>query len=280
MRHWIFILVLMLSGLSLGAQEVTVRQDTMSTRKVQEQNASTGTVQKKDTRTVQEKNVIMEATQGQNEEPSWGQFGELEADAVESLAAPRFTPIVVEPPKVPSWLYGGSSKSSYIGLGTVANVNMGYRGGNGPLSYSVGVGVDKYMFNYATANNPYFSGAVNYAFNENWSVSAFGQYAINPVFISMQAYPFVTTSRYGATINYQNDNWGMQLGARREFDPYTQRWEVYPVVVPTIRIGDVKVGVDVGPMMKQGYMMMQNRHNPPPPPPAEGGFRGYPTVRP
>ncbi len=101
----------MLSGLSLGAQEVTVRQDTTSNK------------------TVQERNAIIEATQGQNEEPSWGQFGELEADAAESLAAPHFTPIVVEPPKMPSWLYGGSSKSSYIGLGTVANVNMGYRDG-------------------------------------------------------------------------------------------------------------------------------------------------------
>lgn len=279
MRHWIFILVLMLSGLSLGAQEVTVRQDTMSTRMVRERNTVGGEIsgQGSAEKGNGAESSVISTFEG---EPAWGQLGELEADTSESLAAPRFTPIVVEPPKVPSWLYGGSSKSSYIGLGTVANVNIGYRGGSGPLSYSVGVGVDKYMFNYTTANNPYFSGAVNYAFNDNWSVSAFGQYAINPVFISMQAYPFVTTSRYGATINYQNDNWGMQVGARREFDPYTQRWEMYPVVVPTIRIGDVKVGVDVGPMMKQGYMMMQNRHNPPPPPPAEGGFRGYPTVRP
>ena len=277
MRHWVFILVLMLSGLSLGAQEVTVRQDTTSTRMVRERNtvgseiSGQGSAEKGNGA---ESSVISTF----EEEPAWGQLGELESDAVESLAAPHFNPIVVEPPKIPSWLYGGSSKSSYIGLGTVANVNIGYRGGYGPFSYSVGAGMDKYMFNYSTANNPYFSGAVNYAFNENWSVSAFGQYAFNPVFISMQAYPFVTTSRYGATINYQNDNWGLQVGAKREFDPYTQRWEMYPIVVPTIRIGDVKVGVDVGPMMKQGYMMMQNRHNPPPPPPAGGGFRGYPTV--
>lgn len=262
MRRMALILALLVSALTLRAQEVTVQPDS-----VRIGTAQSGQSQNSEALTA--------------EDPSWrrysGQVQGADAQTAGLFSQPKFDILS----QVPDWMYGGSSYSNYLGLGSVASAQLGYRNSYRNLSFQIGAGADKYLFNYTSSSNFYLTAAATYSFSPNWSVTAFGQVASNPAVIAMQAVPYIRTSSYGATVNYSGDAWGLQVGARREFDPLTNSWEMYPVVVPSIKIGDFSFGFDVGPMIKQGYRRLQDHNNPPPAPArpaAEPVTHGFPNV--
>lgn len=263
MRRTALILALLVSALTLRAQEVTVQPDSVRI----------GTAQ-----SGQSQNSEALIT----EDPSWRRYSGQAQGSDARTAVPFTQPKFIILPHVPDWMYGGSSYSNYIGLGSVASAQIGYRNSYRNLSFQIGAGADKYMFSYVSSNNFYLNASATYSFSPIWSVTAFGQVASNSAFIAMQAVPYIRTSSYGATVNYSGDAWGLQVGARREFDPFTNSWEMYPVVVPSIKIGDFSFGVDVGPMIKQGYRRLQDRNSPPPPAPhpaSEPASHGFPNVR-
>ena len=81
----------------------------------------------------------------------------------------------------------------------------------------------------------------------------------------------IPASNIGGYVTYRYDNFYISGGVRREFNPFTNSWETYPIIMPQVKVGDVKFGVDVGPMIKNGVQQMRDAHQPPPPPPPTAG---------
>jgi len=157
---------------------------------------------------------------------------------------------------------------------TSRSVSLGFSGHTDRLYYNV----NALATNYATmpAGNFYqygVSGIARYQLSDIVSLTAFGQwYNIDPR-ISMAAYPFVNTSRYGGYVTIMNDDSrvGVDLGAQRYMDPMTGRWEMAPIVTPKLRIGDnVMISLPVGGAIKNGIDRMNQKNMPPPPPPQQG----------
>jgi len=152
-------------------------------------------------------------------------------------------------PTCPDFIRGGG-RTELMGLGEINKAVFGTGRDYGAWHFDVNVGAEKYHFFHNTRNNVFVSGAVTYRINEHWSATAFGTYSLNPFFHSMAAYPYVTTSRYGGTVNWKsNGNFGLRLGVQREYDPFAHRWVTKPIVAPSFKINKVKIEIDTGPLI-------------------------------
>jgi hypothetical protein len=59
--------------------------------------------------------------------------------------------------------------------------------------------------------------------------------------------------QWGGFITVQSDTdvpFGVDAGVRTGYDPLTGRWTT-PIVQPFIKIGDAKLGIDIGPMIQE-----------------------------
>ena len=178
-------------------------------------------------------------------------------------------------PVLPWGLQGSSSYQNYIGLGMSrsATIQKDIRSGN--FTFSAYSSVQKHAYDYMNATMVVAGGAVTFSINEHWSATAFGRYASNPgMMFSPAAQALIPSSNFGGYATYRVDNFSISGGVRQEFNPYTNRWETYPIVMPQVKIGDVKIGVDVGPILKEGVQQMNRKNQkPPPPPPPPSGRR-------
>jgi hypothetical protein len=162
------------------------------------------------------------------------------------------------------YLYGNSGHQTMIGLMMMQHARMGMIQQFGNFTAGVGISASRYAFPYALRGGNVASGMPNlyaphtqlgingsltYSFNENLSMTVFGNYVSHSFYYSMAAFPYIGTSSYGGYFTLKNDNVGIDLGTERQYDPFSRQWRTVPIVTPQFKMGKVKVELPVGELV-------------------------------
>lgn len=96
-----------------------------------------------------------------------------------------------------------------------------------------------------------FGGDVGYDLSNFVSLHAFGYYYANQTQVGPAMSPYYNTSTYGgyADIRFSN-TFGTNVGIRRYMNPMTGKWTNEPIVNPYIKIGDSKIELPLGGLLK------------------------------
>ena len=163
------------------------------------------------------------------------------------------------------YLTGSGSHATYIGLGDMASANVAFTMPMGDrFQVTAGVTGSKYHFDRSAWNDYGVFGNASFRLNNSLSLNAFGQYYVNQRYHSVAAMPFLGSSSYGGTLGWRaNDNFSLDVGARRIYDPYTGRWRILPVVQPTFNLFGAPISLDAGPWIYQllDYMFGKGKNN-------------------
>lgn len=147
-------------------------------------------------------------------------------------------------------LYGYGSQSTLPGIGRINEASLTYRYTiNDFWEFQAGLNVTRYNFPFSTGQAFGASGTVIYRPTDQLSFKAFGSYA------PASAYGFQMNS-FGGTIDYEfNDNWGLEVGAERTYDPMRRKWDTRPIAIPYYKLNKTKIGLDVGGIL---YEVIRN----------------------
>ena len=151
------------------------------------------------------------------------------------------------------YLTGSGSHTTYPGMGNTASASVAFTMPMGDrLQVTAGVTGSKYHFDRVAWNDYGVFGNASFRLNDRLSLNAFGQYYINQQFHSVAAMPFLGSSSYGGTLGWKaSDNFSLDVGARRIYDPYTRQWRTLPVVQPTFNLFGAPISFDAGPLIFQ-----------------------------
>lgn len=120
----------------------------------------------------------------------------------------------------------------------------------GNLTLSAGVSADRYqMFQGRDRFHTQFGvhGNLSYRFSDNLSLHLFGSYYNQNPFYSAGALPYINSTNFGGYFDVgMGEHFGMMLGGQATYDTMTRRMLAAPIVMPYVKINDVKLGVDVG----------------------------------
>ena len=96
-----------------------------------------------------------------------------------------------------------------------------------------------------------FGGTMGYDVSDALSLHAFGYYYANRIQVGPAMSPFLNTTTFGgyADIRFSNA-FGSKVGIRRYMNPMTGRWTNEPIVNPYIKIGDSKIELPLGGLLK------------------------------
>lgn len=109
------------------------------------------------------------------------------------------------------------------------------------------------LYNVAQLN-----GSLTWQPNRHFGVTVFGSY-LPGSFLS--AVDVVPTLHWGGYVSLQSDGiWGIDLGAQGYYTPVTGS-EVVPIVMPYVKLGEAKLGIDVGPMIRDALHHDRGRDN-------------------
>lgn len=205
----------------------------------------------------------------------------LKMDPFQDPRLSRLTPVYIDPrswgmdlsiPVLPFGLRGSNVFENYIGLGSSRAATIQRDISLGALSFNAYSSLQKHIYDYQNVTVFVVGGSLTYRFNDQWSMTGFGQYATTPsVLFAPAIQAMMPTSQFGGYVTYRYENFYINGGVRREFNPYTNSWETYPIIMPQVKVGDFKFGIDIGPMIKNGVEQMNNSRQPPPPPPPPSG---------
>ena len=151
------------------------------------------------------------------------------------------------------YLTGAGSHTTYLGMGNIASASVAFTMPMGDrFQLTTGVTGSKYHFDNNAWNDYGVFGNASFRLNDRLSLNAFGQYYVNQQFHSVAAMPFLGSSSYGGTLGWRaSDNFSLDVGARRIYDPYTGRWRTLPVVQPTFTLFGAPISFDAGPLIYQ-----------------------------
>ena len=163
------------------------------------------------------------------------------------------------------YLTGSGSHTTYLGMGNMASASVAFTMPMGDrLQVTAGVTGSKYHFDRAAWNDYGVFGNASFRLNDRLSLNAFGQYYVNQQFHSVASMPFLGSSSYGGTLGWKaSDNFSLDVGARRIYDPYLGRWRTMPVVQPTFNLFGAPISFDAGPLIYQvlEYMFGNGKNN-------------------
>ncbi len=138
-----------------------------------------------------------------------------------------------------------------IGVGTIRNVGAGvtYR-----FDDHLSATVDATYTDYRGAaygtdlRSVSFSGELRYAFSDRLAVRTFGSYSTSKgVYSSNSLFNSSPMVNFGATMDFGiGERFGVEVGGQAFYDPSSGAMQPLPVVIPYFKVGDVKLGVDVG----------------------------------
>ena len=149
-----------------------------------------------------------------------------------------------------AFLTGAGSHTTYPGMGGMASASVAFTIPIDRLTVTAGVTGSKYHFDRDAWNDYGVFGNASFRLNDRFSVNAFAQYYVNQRFHSVAVMPFLSSSSYGGTLAWRaSDNFSLDVGARRLYDPYTGRWHTLPVVQPTITLLGAPISFDAGPLI-------------------------------
>ena len=151
------------------------------------------------------------------------------------------------------YLMGSGSHTTYLGMGNTANASVAFTMPVGErFQVTAGLTGSKYHFDRTAWNDYGVFGNASFRLNDRLSLNAFGQYYFNQKFHSVAVMPFLGSSSYGGTLGWRaSDNFSLDVGARRIYDPYTGRWLTMPIVQPTINLFGAPISFDAGPLIFQ-----------------------------
>lgn len=152
--------------------------------------------------------------------------------------------------RLPRWatgyMYGYNAQSSSLLYGYTAVAGMGVSQQLGRYwTVSGGLDLSKYSVHYNTAM---VNGSVTWHPNRYFSTTVFANYTrsfLSPVNLG-------PSFEWGGYVTLQTDTdlpFGIDAGVRNDYDPVSGHW-VTPIVQPFIKIGDAKLGIDMGPMIQ------------------------------
>ena len=152
-----------------------------------------------------------------------------------------------------AYLTGAGSHTTYPGMGNMASASVAFTMPMGDrFQFTAGVTGSKYHFDRSAWNDYGVFGNASFRLNDRFSLNAFGQYYVNQQYHSIAAMPFLGSSSYGGTLGWRaSDDFSLDVGARRIYDPYTGRWRTLPIVQPTINLFGAHISFDAGPLIYQ-----------------------------
>ena len=117
-----------------------------------------------------------------------------------------------------------------------------------------------------------FGGTVGYDLNETVTLHAFGYYYANRMMVGPAMSPYVNSSTFGGYADIRfSKTFGTNVGMRQYMNPMTGKWVTEPIVNPYIKIGDSKIELPLGGLLKK--LVWGDRDNP-------MNFRPHPMSRP
>ena len=151
------------------------------------------------------------------------------------------------------YLAGAGSHTTYPGMGNVASASVAFTMPMGDrFQVTTGVTGSKYHFDNQAWNDYGVFANASFRLNNRLSINAFGQHYFIQRYHSVAAMPFLGGSSYGGTLGWRaTNNFSLDVGARRIYDPYTGTWRTLPVVQPTINLFGAPISFDAGPLIYQ-----------------------------
>lgn len=155
------------------------------------------------------------------------------------------------------------STQHYTGLMDIASGQIALRQQMGRFQFSASVMANKYWMPWQHDLTTQYGvrGAVAYQLSNAVSLHAFGQYyATNPI-LGPAYYPYVNTTNYGGYADIRFSSvFGTKLGVQRFQNPMTGQWTTEPIVNPYIKIGNSKLELPIGSLLKS--FVWGDRDNP------------------
>ena len=151
------------------------------------------------------------------------------------------------------YLTGAGSHTTYLGMGNTASASVAFTMPVGDrFQVTTGLTGSKYHFDNHAWNDYGVFGNASFRLNSHLSLNAFGQHYVNQRYHSVAAMPLLGSSSYGGTLGWRaSDNFSLDVGARRIYDPYTGKWRTLPVVQPTFSLFGAPISFDAGPLIYQ-----------------------------
>lgn len=169
--------------------------------------------------------------------------------APEAFSFPR---VNLRPEGLPDWetgyIYGSSAHSANLLYGYMAAANLGIRqyfGNQWTADVQLGVQKMGVMANMATMR-----GQLNWHPSPYFEATVFGAYSPGSFMSTMD---MGQSFEWGGYLTFQTDTnvkFGVDVGARQTYD-YLFGHELVPIVQPFVKVGGAKIGIDLGPMIKE-----------------------------
>lgn len=190
--------------------------------------------------------------------------------------APSLFRIPPERPFYPSWgtgmMYGYSSQHNDWLRGYQARAGVGlYQQLGDYWSFTANASLYKNSIYY---NSAMIDGSLTWRPNAHFGVTVFGSYSpgtfLSPV-------DFGQSFNWGGYMTLEGERFGVDLGAQTYYDPWMGH-SVEPIVKPYVKFGDAKIGIDIGPMLKDA--LQKDRRNGPGFSPIPQPIKAVPQVAP
>lgn len=139
------------------------------------------------------------------------------------------------------------------GLMQIHSGTIGINQNIGKFSLYMGAVANKYGYFNGLHTQYGVSGNLQYRISPKLSFTGFGTYYFGrpngfPLLPSMIGY--YNTSNFGGYMSYQfNETFGLDVGAQAVQQFGTNRYQVEPIVTPTVKVGKVKFGLPVGQIL-------------------------------
>ena len=161
-----------------------------------------------------------------------------------------------------------SSNQSYIGLMDVRSVSGSVRYDLGRLTLAGGLTANRFLY-YGNSVSQYgVSGRLSYSFSPNLSMTFFGEYYSSNPFISMAAYPYIPTTKYGGYMTVKNDRFFIDLGVEQRYNTIARKMETVPIITPGFKVPKkLVIGLPFGDFAKYLFMESAPRKQRPMAPP-------------
>lgn len=167
---------------------------------------------------------------------------------------------------------GAGGSQYYSGMLTVQDASLSATYKINRLSLTAGAEAHRYFFR-GIQNQYGVHGSISYQLGSDVALVGYAQlYNTNP-FFSMAAYPYVHTSQYGGYVAIRKGFGGIDLGMRREYDPFQRRWYNAPIITPTVKVGKVEIGIPIGDFINSQFSNNRSMGPITPRPQPRGGRR-------
>lgn len=196
-------------------------------------------------------------------------YGMKESVVNMNLNKPMFMETIRPPKKMPEpgtayiplWrnvgLVASGSTSVMPGLMQIDSGSFGFKQSIGNFSFYMRGMANKYGFFNGLHTQYGVSGNVLYQFSPNLSFTGYGTYYFgqppmmgNGLTMQPAMIGYYKVSTFGGYISYQfNETFGVDVGAQAVQQFGTNKYQLEPIVTPTVKVGKVKFGLPVGQIL-------------------------------